>query len=139
MSERLSKLVRQLRRAGADPVRKIEQLTLQERCYVALSAPRYEYLPEQCPDPVEAWHHLNAEQQLDVCYHRGWPEEWVWEDTARPLADLAGAWAALTEAGVPWRGRLYLHSVTGRIRELAAERDRLHAEVARLQEKGGGS
>lgn len=134
-------MVRRLRR-GQDISAKLAKLGTQDLCYVALAVPRYDLLPAKCPDAVEAWHHLRAERQLSVCHYRGWPGVWVWEDTARPLADLRDAWATLSEVGVPWRGRLNLHSVTGRINELAAERDRW-AEHARqlereLDEKSSG-
>ena len=132
MYERLSSMARRLRKGQKVAADRWQKLSMVEQCAVALAAGRYDLLPETCPDPVEAWHHLPAEWQLSVCFHRGWPEQWVWEETARPLADLAQAWATLTELRVPWRARLYLHSVSGRIRYLAAQRDRLREEVERL-------
>lgn len=71
MNERLDRLVQHLNDGGnPDAVR---GLSTGERCFVALAADRYDLLPANYADPIEAWQRLEPDWRHEVCEWRGWP------------------------------------------------------------------
>lgn len=75
MNARLDALVERIANGGdADAV---GVLSTGERCYVALAANRYDLLPANYADPIEAWHRLDRDWRGGVCAWRGWPGEYA--------------------------------------------------------------
>lgn len=52
-------------------------LSTGERCFVALASKRYDLLPANYADPIEAWHRLDGEWRRLVCEWRGWPNSYA--------------------------------------------------------------
>ncbi|MEJ2406556.1 MAG: hypothetical protein P8171_20130 [Candidatus Thiodiazotropha sp.] len=52
-------------------------LSTGERCYVALATGRYDLLPGNYADPIEAWNRLDAELRTLVCRWRNWPDSYA--------------------------------------------------------------
>ncbi len=75
MSEQLYSLVKQI--IDNDVESLVSGLSSDERCFVALSANRYDLLPSFYRDPIKAWHRLDKQQQAGVCVWRGWPRAYV--------------------------------------------------------------
>jgi hypothetical protein len=75
MSERLHALVNHILNGGDEEA--VGVLSTGEHCFVALAANRYDLLPENYRDPIEAWHRLDQEEQVSVCVWRGWPRRYV--------------------------------------------------------------
>ena len=75
MSVRLYALVKQV--LDNDVEKLVSGLSSGERCFVALSANRYDLLPSFYRDPIKAWHRLDKQQQVGVCVWRGWPRQYV--------------------------------------------------------------
>ena len=73
--ERLDQLVEALQNGDGGAF--IGELSTGESCYVALSADRYDLLPANYDDPIEAWRRLEPELRQGVCCWRGWPREWA--------------------------------------------------------------
>ena len=75
MNERLDALVERITRGDDGDV--VGVLSTGERCYVALAANRYELLPANYADPIEAWCRLDMEWRGGVCAWRGWSLAYV--------------------------------------------------------------
>ena len=52
-------------------------LSTGERCFVALATGRYDLLPGNYADPIEAWNRLDAELRPLVCRWRSWPDSYA--------------------------------------------------------------
>jgi hypothetical protein len=52
-------------------------LSPRERCYVALATGRYDLLPGNYADPIEAWFGLDGELRTRVCRWRSWPDSYA--------------------------------------------------------------
>lgn len=75
----------------------LADLTIGERCYVALSTGRYDLLPDGL-DPVEAWRRLNWSWQDRVARWRKWPEALA--EHARMLSDTRKIIACCVRLGL---------------------------------------
>ena len=75
MNTRLDDLVQSIRNgSGAESV---GVLSTGERCYVALAVGRYDLLPHDDADPIEAWYRLDVDWRAGVCRWRCWPESYA--------------------------------------------------------------
>lgn len=76
MNVRLKRLVEHITDGGdADAV---GVLSTGERCFVALAANRYDLLPADYSDPIDAWFRLNPDWRVGVCEWRGWSRDYVY-------------------------------------------------------------
>jgi len=55
----------------------IRVLSTGERCFVALASRRYDLLPGNYNDPIEAWNRLDGPLRRQVCEWRGWPDSYA--------------------------------------------------------------
>ncbi len=75
MSEPLHAIVKQI--LDNDDEKLVRLLSINERCFVAIAANRYDLLPSIYRDPIEAWYRLGRHEQVGVCVWRGWPRNYV--------------------------------------------------------------
>jgi hypothetical protein len=72
MKARLDRMVQTILNENDDAF--VGVLSTGERCFVALATGRYDLLPGNYADPIEAWNRLDAELRPLVCRWRGWPD-----------------------------------------------------------------
>lgn len=75
MNHLLDDLVETIRADGN--VERVGVLSTGERCYVALATNRYDLLPANYADPIEAWYRLEPDLRASVASWRGWPSSYA--------------------------------------------------------------
>lgn len=117
-------------RDGADEAQLqawLAEMTGEQRCITALQLDRYDLLPEDRRNPIEAWFSLDANKQRSICSAKGWSPFW-----AQSRVDTGSLQRTLDQANVPTvvkgRGDGLVDQVD-RVQYLAEQRDLLRLWV----------
>jgi hypothetical protein len=103
------------------------EMTEEQRCITALTIDRFDLLPDNRRNPIEAWFSLDANQQRGICSAHDWSPFW-----AQSRVDIHSLQHTLDQANVPaaveGRGDGLVDQVA-RVRYLAEQRDLLRLWV----------